>query len=268
MLGVGDYFTTRYTKNKIILHHTAGSHRPDSTIQWWSNDGTKGVKRAVATAFVVGGISTKNDDKSFDGVVYRAFPEEYWAYHLGLKTTHIIDKESIGIEICNYGACKLDSVGRFVNAYGGFVPENQIVELDKDFRGTKYYQAYTEKQMESVRKIIIMLLGRFEIDNNYGLKYWLSKENLKTPSNLKSIKERQNWLNQNGFCGEDGEPIRVDGVHGRNTQYALESVGQSAFDKKSDALEGKSGIWTHTNYRSDKSDCSPQPILIQMINSI
>ena len=34
-----------------------------------------------------------------------------------------------------------------------------------------------------------------------------------------------------------------------------------------DALTGKSGIWSHTSFRKDKSDCHPQPELISMLKS-
>lgn len=33
------------------------------------------------------------------------------------------------------------------------------------------------------------------------------------------------------------------------------------------ALSGKSGVYTHTSYRSDKSDCQPQPELIEMLKN-
>lgn len=41
--------------------------------------------------------------------------------------------------------------------------------------------------------------------------------------------------------------------------------GNKAFELQSSALAGKPGLWTHTNYRRDKLDCSPQPDLVQMI---
>ena len=34
------------------------------------------------------------------------------------------------------------------------------------------------------------------------------------------------------------------------------------------ALNGQSGIWTHTSFRSDKTDCSKQPALISMLKLI
>ncbi len=33
------------------------------------------------------------------------------------------------------------------------------------------------------------------------------------------------------------------------------------------ALSGKAGVWTHVSFRADKSDCHPQPELVQMLKS-
>jgi hypothetical protein len=41
-----------------------------------------------------------------------------------------------------------------------------------------------------------------------------------------------------------------------------------AFEMQQAALEGKPGLWTHTNVRSDKNDCFPQPELIDLLLSL
>ena len=40
------------------------------------------------------------------------------------------------------------------------------------------------------------------------------------------------------------------------------------FDINTNALNGSPGIWTHVNYRKDKTDCFPQPELIRMLNGL
>jgi hypothetical protein len=40
------------------------------------------------------------------------------------------------------------------------------------------------------------------------------------------------------------------------------------WDISDKALGGKPGLWTHVSYRSDKSDCHPQPELIEMLKSL
>ncbi len=42
----------------------------------------------------------------------------------------------------------------------------------------------------------------------------------------------------------------------------------ASFETSKTALSGAPGLWTHVNYRKDKSDCHPQPELIAMLNSL
>lgn len=40
------------------------------------------------------------------------------------------------------------------------------------------------------------------------------------------------------------------------------------FNVNNSAISGNAGIWTHASYRSDKTDCHPQPELIEMLKAI
>ena len=42
---------------------------------------------------------------------------------------------------------------------------------------------------------------------------------------------------------------------------------ENMWDVNEDALSGKPGIWTHTSFRQDKSDCYPDPRLIGLLKS-
>jgi len=44
--------------------------------------------------------------------------------------------------------------------------------------------------------------------------------------------------------------------------------GQEIFALNIDALAAKGGVYTHNSYRSDKSDISPQPKIIEMLQSL
>jgi len=46
------------------------------------------------------------------------------------------------------------------------------------------------------------------------------------------------------------------------------TYNDAMWDVNNDALNGKGGVWTHVSYRSDKSDCHPQPELIAMLKSL
>ena len=49
-----EYYSNKTNKKTIVLHHTAGSHRPDWVISSWDRDRTKGGRPLrVATQFVI-----------------------------------------------------------------------------------------------------------------------------------------------------------------------------------------------------------------------
>ena len=118
ILEKGEYVEEKTTKNTIYLHHTAGSHRADWTIDGWNKDRTStNARLRVATAFVIGGPDKMGTDKDgMDGKVFRAYNEDFWAHHLGLKTENnsILNRQSIGIEICNYGPLTKTKDGKFL----------------------------------------------------------------------------------------------------------------------------------------------------------
>lgn len=223
-LAKGEYYEEVVKKQAIYLHHTAGGHRPDWTIAGWNADkNSKGARLRVATAFVVGGISTYNKDAKWDGIVCRCFPEEKWAHHLGVKQKNnvLLNKESIGIEICNYGWLRKSANGVFLNYVNKPVPKSMVVELAKPFQGFQYYHKYTDKQLAAVKELLLDLSKRFNIDLKNGLQPLIKRNR-----------------------------------------------GNAAFLINEDALAGKPGLWTHTNVRMDKFDCSPQVNLVEMIRSL
>jgi N-acetyl-anhydromuramyl-L-alanine amidase AmpD len=165
----GEYFQQIFNKTTIYLHHTAGGHRADYVIEGWDTDDTVDEKigtktaRIVATAFVVGGKSSTDGNTAFDGKVYRAFDEQLWAHHLGttFANNKPLNQASIGIEICNYGPLRLSNSGVFFNYVDKPVPADQVVKLDKPFRGYIYYHAYTDAQLNSVKELIIELRNKY-----------------------------------------------------------------------------------------------------------
>jgi N-acetylmuramoyl-L-alanine amidase-like protein len=220
----GEYYDETVKKDTIYIHHTAGSHRPDYTIAGWNADKTKnGQQLKVATAYVMGGLSTVDKDPTWDGVICKCFPEDKWAHHLGLTTANNaqMNSKSIGIEICNYGPIVKSNDGKFYNYVNRPVPAEMVVELAKPFQGYKYYHKYTDRQVAILRELLLDLSARFSIDLKKGMKPMLD-----------------------------------------------EGKGAEAFLLSQDALAGKPGLWTHTNVRKDKFDCSPQDSLIQMIRSL
>lgn len=163
-----DEWMHEYTeKDSIYLHHTAGLHRPDYTIGWWENDNEPGSLNRVGTSFVIGRRSLEGDDM-FDGVTYRAFNEMYWAHHLGtkLKNNQQLNRKSIGIEICSLGPLKKDGEGQFY--FQGYskkiiVPKPEVCQLDNLWRGHRYFQKYTDRQIAECERLVLTLAKIFDI---------------------------------------------------------------------------------------------------------
>lgn len=166
----GEYFEELFDKTTIYLHHTAGGHRADYVIEGWDTDdvvdekiGKKNV-RVVATSFVIGGVSSTDGNHAFDGKVFRAFEEKYWAHHLGatFANNKALNKASIGIEICNYGPLKYNPVSKlYFNYVNKPVPADQVIALEKPYRGYNFYHAYTDAQLNATKELILLLKVKF-----------------------------------------------------------------------------------------------------------
>lgn len=156
----GEYKEGNIKPEYLFLHHTAGWNNPYKTIDSWGRDN----RGQIATEFVVGGQSVKGNDNSYDGEVVQAFPEGNYGWHLGKNGNQTMHVNSVGIEVNNFGY--------IVNGktYAGqTVDENQIVELDQSFRGYKTWHKYSSEQIESLRKLIIYIANRDNIDVRAGL---------------------------------------------------------------------------------------------------
>ena len=163
------YIKTETKKNMIVLHHTAGNSSGVSTIKMWDNDG----RGRIATCVVISGKGQSKN--TYDGEICQAFSSKYWGYHLGLKQDIFrakgvpyksIDPMSTGVEICNWGP--LTKKGdKFYNYVNREVPIDQVCELDKPYKGRKYYHAYTDAQIESVRQLMLYWGNIYKIDLTY-----------------------------------------------------------------------------------------------------
>lgn len=205
-----EYYQDKWKKQAIVLHHTAGGHQPFWTIDGWKRD----AAGHVATAYVVGGLSTSDGDASYNGQCLQAYPPEFWAYHLGVRGRSDIEKITIGIEICNYGWVRQAPNGKFINYVNKIVPESQVYDLGHLWRGYQYFHRYTEEQLEVVYQLVKQLSAQF------------------------GIPVKQQW-------------------------------DVSSFEKKTiPPVNSFKGVWTHAQVRADKTDCHPQPELIQMLNSL
>jgi N-acetyl-anhydromuramyl-L-alanine amidase AmpD len=167
------YFQEETPKNQIYLHHTAGNGNAVGVAKYWDS-----TKDRIATAFIIGN----------QGTIVQCFSSREWAYHLGLKNAPFsnmgvpykaLDKNSVGIEVCNWGMLK-EKNGKFYHYVGGLVDDSEVTELDKPFKGYTYWHKYTDKQIESLRQLVVYLCETYGISKEYNDDIWdLSKRAMK-----------------------------------------------------------------------------------------
>lgn len=160
-----DYYVDVHPKSQVYLHHTAGSAEGERQFQFWSND-----KVRVATCVCI----------SRDGEIVQGFSSKYWAYHLGMRTSHFanfdlayknLDKISIGVEICNWGWLTERS-GDFYTYVGSRIPKERVITLEEPYRGHRHWEAYTDAQIESVRELLVLWRDRYGIPIGYDEGIW------------------------------------------------------------------------------------------------
>lgn len=214
------YYRVLTDKNQISMHHTVSGPGVAGDIRWWEM-----TKDRVATHVIVGR----------EGDIHQCFSSKYWGHHLGVKSSVftsyglsdpkkrnvILNKAAIGIEIDSWGGlvkhnekyypAKWDGSKNIANLKAKPIAKKNVIEYKDGFRGFKYFERYTAKQIKALAQL---------------LKYW---------GNVYDI------------------PL---------------DYNSGMWDVSIDALSGKSGVWGHTSYRSDKSDIHPQPNLIKMLKSL
>jgi hypothetical protein len=62
--------------------------------------------------------------------------------------------------------------GKFYTYVGSELPRDRVVKLEKPFRGHEYWEAYTDEQIESVRKLLLLWSDRYGIDLTYNDDIW------------------------------------------------------------------------------------------------
>lgn len=163
------YYEEEVKKQQIYLHHTAGSASAINTAGGWSKDALH-----IATAFVVAGNIKSIREK--DGDIIQCFGSKYWAYHLGLKTSHFkamkvpfknLDSPSIGIEICNWGPLTKKADGTFLNYLKKPVPANEVTTLTQPYKGFIHFHKYTDAQIAAVKDLLVYLCNKYQINKQY-----------------------------------------------------------------------------------------------------
>jgi hypothetical protein len=170
MLPKGEYKPGPTRKEYIFLHHTAGWHNPYNTIDAWARD----KRGAIATEFVLGGQSVKGNDIKYDGTLVQCMPEGAYGWHLGGNGSQHMHTHSVAIEVCNFGSIKDGKTWAGVTA-----EMSQVVKLPNPFRGSQYWHRYSDKQIAMLKKWILYVAERDEIDPRKGLVEQVRKHGAK-----------------------------------------------------------------------------------------
>ncbi|MBO7414517.1 MAG: N-acetylmuramoyl-L-alanine amidase [Fibrobacter sp.] len=148
------YYNAKTAKKSICLHFTVGYIKSDTT-----SLSTK--DNHVSVSYVV--------DRS--GRIYEMFPDTEWSYHLGsgaVGGNGAMSKQSIGIEISNYGPLKL-SDDKLLDAY-----KNEYCKVSETefyskhtYRGYDYYASMTDVQIDAVVALVKYLGRKHDIPMNF-----------------------------------------------------------------------------------------------------
>lgn len=162
----GEFKKGPTTKEYCFLHHTAGWDNPYNQVDSWGRD----KRGAVGTEFIMGGNSINGSSK-YDGITLQCIPKGGYGWHLGENGSQHMHEHSVGIELCNFGWVKDGKVYTGAN-----IESNQVVTLDKEFRGYKQWHQYSNTQLENLKKWILFIAERDNIDVRKGLIEWIKKE--------------------------------------------------------------------------------------------
>lgn len=231
----GEFVEKATSKKYIFVHHTAGRENPYKCVDHWAKD----QRGRVGTHYVIGGVKStqdlntaNNENSPHDGVILQAIDDKFYGFHLGPTKSSYMHSHSLSIELCSAGYLKKKG-DKFYTWFNEEVHPSQVVELEHEFKGYKYYQKYSDKQIRSLKALLMLLADKHGIDLQTGLIKWL-----KPTFNIEDLSVR----------------AKKQGA---------------AFDYDEQACQGKiTGLLSHGNVRKDKSDLFPQPEVINMLKSL
>jgi N-acetyl-anhydromuramyl-L-alanine amidase AmpD len=200
-----EYFPGPIEKEWIFLHHTAGWNDPYKVIDSWARDN----RGKIATEYVIGGQNIRNNNDDFDGVIVQAMPENAYAWHLGIGN-NAMHRNSIGIELCNFGYLTKGgyytrvngerkwikkNASKFYTYVGTEAHPNQVIKLKTKFRGYEYWHKYSEKQLNSLKELLIHLGNKHNIDIKKGLANLINQKGAEAFHTV----DRQMCINEKGI---------------------------------------------------------------------
>jgi N-acetyl-anhydromuramyl-L-alanine amidase AmpD len=151
------YIKQAQKKNKIVLHHTGSGRGATGDYKYWLND-----PKRIATCVII----------DADGVCNQLYSSEFWGFHIG-RGIESLERESIGIEIDSWGGLTFDEKNKkFISYTNTPVPKENVIEYEKSFRGYRFFERYTDDQLEATRKLLIYWNEKYGIPITYREDMW------------------------------------------------------------------------------------------------
>lgn len=161
------HFKEAADKKRIVLHFTAG---PLSSDIAQLTPAAGQPNQFVSVPFVI----------ARDGTIYQLFSSKHWAFNLGMKAAdgnvdHIFERESIAIEISNYGVLIpgdevlktiYDKPGR-PDIYCNKDQTDAYIKLAESFRKREFYATFTEIQLDATIRLIRWLTEKYSIPKEF-----------------------------------------------------------------------------------------------------
>jgi len=227
-LPAGEFVEQETTKKWIFLHHTAGRENPYQTIDGWAND----QRGRIGTHYVIGGLSTGLDLKADLG-------KEQTKYDG--KILQAIPDRYWGYHLGPVKSSTMHSGSLSIELCSAGILEKADDGTYRTWYNTKVHPSQVAVLEDEYRGSI------------YYHKY--------SPKQIKSLKALLLLLTDK----HDINPC--SGVV--NSLQKGNNEPNSAFKYQENMSRGRvTGILTHGQVRSDKSDVFPDPELIKMLKSI
>ena len=163
------YYLEVTPKNQIVLHHTVSGPGVGGDVNWW-----KQTPEHVATCVIVGR----------DGTINTLFSSKHWAHHLGIKTwifkkwdvksygqNKKLNKAAIGLELDSWGGL-VKRNGKFYHTGNREISADKVVDYGREIRGFRYYEKYTDQQIQSVVYLLKYWNKTYKIPIKYNPDIW------------------------------------------------------------------------------------------------
>lgn len=152
------FYKEVHDKKQIVLHHTASGRGPDGDYRHWI-----GNPERIATCQII----------NHDGTCSQLFNSKYWGHHIGCQhaNNRKLNEGSIAIEIDSWGGLTWKD-GKYYSYTGTVIPETNVIEYEKSFRGYRFFEKYTKEQIESVRKLLVHWGDVYKIPLTYNADMW------------------------------------------------------------------------------------------------